>query len=285
MSPAFLRWRSAPGIFAAALLVTVSSCDDAVPAASATDNISVLSQIPDSALAQLAQRRIFFGHQSVGSNLLDGVAEIMAGDPRLRLRVVKSDAPHTISGAGIFHAFVGENRRPDRKNADFARIVNAGFGADGDVALLKYCYLDVGPATDVEHLFADYRKTVDAVRAQNPRLTVVSVTQPLTVTESAIEARVRGMLGRTSERALNAKRERFNALMRATYGADGTLFDLARIESTQPDGSRLQYTFGSDTAFALVPAYTDDGGHLNALGRRVAAEQFVAFLAGLRPSS
>ena len=280
-----LRPRCAPAVLAVALLVFVSACDEVMPTASASDTISVLSQIPDSALTQLAQRRIFFGHQSVGSNLLDGVAELMASEPRLRLRVVKSDAPHTVPGAGIFHAFVGENRRPDVKNADFARIVNAGFGADGDVALLKYCYLDMGPATDVEQLFGDYRKTVDAVRARNPRLTIVHVTQPLTVAEGALEARVRGMLGRTSERALDAKRERFNALMRAAYGAQGTVFDLARIESTQPDGSRVAYTFGGDTAFALAPAYTDDGGHLNALGRRVAAERFVAFLAGLRPSS
>jgi hypothetical protein len=32
---------------------------------------------------------------------------------------------------------------------------------------------------------------------------------------------------------------------------------------------------------ALAPAWTDDGGHLNVEGRRMIAEQFLVFLAGL----
>ena len=286
MNPtARLRCVAGARFAAAALLALLVGCDGAAPAASASSAMPVLPQLSDTALAQLAERRIFFGHQSVGANLLDGVADLMQVDERLRLRVVQTDSPETIDGPGFFHAFVGDNRRPDAKNADFSRIVNAGFGARGGVALLKYCYLDVSPSTDVDRLFAEYRRMVDSLRAEHPALTIVHVTQPLTVPENAIEARVRTLLGKASERELNARRQRYNRLMLQAWGAEGTVFDLARIESTDPDGTRHSYSVGNDTIFALAPAYTDDGGHLNALGRRAAAAEFIAFLARLAPAT
>jgi lysophospholipase L1-like esterase len=33
---------------------------------------------------------------------------------------------------------------------------------------------------------------------------------------------------------------------------------------------------------SLCPEYTEDGGHLNAVGRKTVAEQLLVFLAGLK---
>jgi hypothetical protein len=59
---------------------------------------------------------------------------------------------------------------------------------------------------------------------------------------------------------------------------DKPLFDLALIESTYPDGSRALYSRFSLQFYGLVPEYTDDGGHLNNLGRFTVAEQLIHLL-------
>lgn len=258
---------------------TMSACRGSDAGPNPSTPAPVTLAISDSTLQEFARRRVFFAHQSVGANILEGLGELAADDPRLRFPVVRADSLPSEVRPGLYHAFVGANRRPDAKNADFVRMLDEGFGAAVDIALLKYCYLDVGQSTNVEQLFADYRAAVDSVRQRFPSLTVVHVTQPLTTAESWGESRIRGLLGKASDRALNARRHEFNELMRATYGASGMLFDLARIESTNPDGSRATYMHAGDTVFALSSAYTDDGGHLNSLGRRVAAAELVGFLA------
>ena len=59
------------------------------------------------------------------------------------------------------------------------------------------------------------------------------------------------------------------------------LFDLAAVEATTLDGKRTAFEHRGTPFHALLPAYTDDGGHLNKQGRRVAAEQLLILLAGL----
>lgn len=278
------RVRNAAALFAVAVAAIGCRAADADPVPSSTAP-SVLQSIPDSAWSALAGRRIFFGHQSVGANILQGVQEIMANDPRVRVRLVQSTNPESVDGPALVHAPVGENRHPDSKDAAFARIMDAGFGKTGDVAIYKYCYVDMTPSTDVKVLFEGYKRTMDALEARYPRLTFVHVTQPLFAEEGVLSSKLRLALGKASERVLNAKRNEFNRMLLAEYGKTGAVFDLAGAESTRPDGSRVFYRAGSDTVYALAPEYTSDGGHLDARGRRAVAERFLAFLATLRPAS
>jgi len=60
-------------------------------------------------------------------------------------------------------------------------------------------------------------------------------------------------------------RGEFNRLLRERYAED-PIFDLAAVTSTYPDGRRETFTLDGKTYESLVPAYTDDGGHLNAVG-------------------
>jgi hypothetical protein len=57
------------------------------------------------------------------------------------------------------------------------------------------------------------------------------------------------------------------------------VFDLAAIESTRPDGGRETFEVEGRQVPALVPAYTDDGGHLNGPAAERVARQLVALLA------
>ena len=78
-------------------------------------------------LMRVADLSIYFGHQSVGRDLLDGVSELASPFPKIPLRIVEvgaSLARHTFG-----HAYVGENGRPESKLAAFAWKLDSGVGS------------------------------------------------------------------------------------------------------------------------------------------------------------
>ena len=240
--------------------------------------------LPDEqAWRAVAAKKIYFGHQSVGANILDGVRELMAADSGApRLTIVSADDPGAVRGPALVESYVGQNGDPASKGAAFAAALERGMGEEGGVALYKHCYVDFGRGTDVRRLFADYQARMAALRAKYPKLVIAHVTVPLTtVNENPVKKLLKSALGRPTAAEANALRSEFNALLRATYAGKEPVFDLAAIESTRPDGSRAYITRGADTVYTLAPEYTDDGGHLNAAGRRAAAAGFIAFLAKL----
>ena len=80
---------------------------------------------------------------------------------------------------------------------------------------------------------------------------------------------------------VNILRNEYNETLRKEYVNKGTLFDLAEIESTFPDGSRSTFKRNRKLHYSLVPEYTYDGSHLNEIGRKKVAEQLLIFLATL----
>ncbi|MDQ3811341.1 MAG: hypothetical protein M3336_13725, partial [Chloroflexota bacterium] len=216
----------------------------------------------------LAKKKIYFGHQSVGGNIIQGIRELMAEDPRIRLTIVEAANPASVHGPALVESHIGRNGDPKSKADEFAAILDRGMGRTGGVAMYKYCYLDIQASTDVQQMFDEYRARTSALRAKYPALTIVHITSPLTTVESPLKLLVKTALGRPTSRDLNAKRSRFNDLLRHEYSSTDPIFDLARVESTRPDGSRAFFTRASDTVSMLAPEYTTDGGHLNAAGRR-----------------
>ena len=240
-----------------------------------------LSDVDSAAWARLAQRRIFFGHQSVGQNIMDGVADVLASHRGIPLRVVETKAAGAMSLPGFYHAKIGRNEFPQEKEAEFAAIVDSAFADAPGVAMLKFCYLDVWADTDPQALFDRYERTAAELRARHAGLTLVHVTLPLTTSESGLRYLAKKLLGRSTTRDVNAVRTRYNALLRAAYEGRAPVFDLAALESTLPDGSRSFTMRGRDTAYTLAAGYTDDGGHLNEAARRRVAEQLLVLLARL----
>ena len=70
----------------------------------------------------------------------------------------------------------------------------------------------------------------------------------------------------------------FNEILKRTY-RDDPIFDLAEAESMHPDGTRETFEHEGKQYYALIDDYTDDGGHLNEIGRKIAAEQLIHTLA------
>lgn len=233
--------------------------------------------LPAGVVERVASRRIFFGHQSVGSNILDGLNDAASG--RVPLREGRNR--ELLASPGLLHAAVGQNEAPSSKLVDFEASLE-GLGGEVDIAFLKFCYVDFAGTTDAEKLFKEYRATLSRLQLKYPQVTFVHFTVPLTVVQEGVKAWLKKkVLGQEAWGAKeNEVRHHFNTLLRREL-AGQPLFDLAALESTRPDGTAATFELGGKTLPALAREYTDDGGHLNEVGRRRVAEALLTFLAGL----
>jgi hypothetical protein len=234
-----------------------------------------------SALARLAEKRVYFAHQSVGMNIFEGLEALERTGPALGLRFVDARVEGAYEQPAFGHAPVGRNHAPLAKIQDFAdALEKRGLGGRTDIALYKFCYVDFPPGAPVEEVFAAYKASHARLRAAFPAVTLVHVTAPLTVVQSGPKALVKRLVGRPLGGAeANATRERFNDLLRAEYGGREPLFDLAELEATRPDGRPVRFEHAGRTWRALAPEYASDGKHLNALGSRWVAAHLLRTLA------
>lgn len=228
----------------------------------------------------VARRRVYFGHQSVGRDIIGGL-EALNHEHRLGLHFVQTRSPSMLSGPAFVDFLAGENTRPATKNRALLQQLDARQLPDDAIAMLKYCYVDIGADTDVARVFDDYRRTVDAVRSRHPDVTVVHVAVPITSVEGVAKARIKKLLGRPSLRAANARRHEYNALLRRAFSGSEPVFDLAAVEAFGAAGAGR--AGGSERLEALDPAFTHDGGHLNALGARTVAAAMLDVLGALAP--
>ena len=277
-NPAGLRW---VGLLAFSAALLTGACRGGAVRQEPVQGASI-SEVPDTTWRSLATKRIFFGHQSVGANIMDGVADVIRDEPRIGLRVAEGEAALAGGGGFFAHGPVGRNGDPGLKTDDFARLIEGPLRGKLDVAFHKYCYADISEATDVAAVFDRYQKTMARLRAEFPGVVFVHVTTPLVRVQSGPKATLKLLFGRSPGRyGGNFARERFNGLMRDAYRGREPLFDLATIEATRPDGGREAIRSGSRSGYALVPAYTADNSHLNEVGRRRVAEELLVFLARL----
>jgi hypothetical protein len=260
--------------------LAAAACRGGESATTMEQPVLKFEQITPEQWNRLAGERIFFGHQSVGSNIMDGVRDIMASNKNVRLNIVDATNVTDMSAPGFYHAPVGKNGEPATKLADFRKRVPAM--ADSGIALMKYCYVDVGLTTDPKKLFEEYRQNVDAIRAENPNLTVVHMTLPL-LTDAGTLRHVAALARRKpTGRQLNLIRHQFNEMLRTTYGGREPIFDLASLEATKSNGEMKLVNYKGARFPVLAQEWTYDGGHLNEAGRRRIAEAFLTMLVSVQ---
>ena len=241
-------------------------------------SVAAASGITTDDLATVSRAKIFFGHQSVGMNILDGVHAVYAAHGMATPRIEEGSTQPGPAGGFIDHAFIGENGDPLLKIQDFGAKMRSGTGQQVNVAMMKFCYIDINGSTDVNALFDSYRTSRAALQREFPDLTFIYVTVPLT-TEPGLLAKMKGLLtGSSRSAADNAARERLNALIRRQYAGDH-LFDLAAIESTAPDGSRAMGSYQGQRYYALYDGYAADYGHLNSEGAQTVAIAWLKTIA------
>jgi hypothetical protein len=231
----------------------------------------------DTALAT----RVFFLHQSVGASLLSGVVALARDAGR---DFTPTDLDHVGKQPGATWVETWGGYDPPKRLDIFVSALRGGLKTD--LAFMKLCFRDFGPGTDVADLFARYQSAITTLKRERPDVRFAHVTVPLRARPTGVKATIKRLIGRDREDIANAKRAEFNRRLFAAFPSD-PIFDLARLESTRPDGTRQTFEYDGQVYYSLVPDYTPDGGHLNERAQRALAAElirFVARTAGEKPS-
>ncbi|MBI4534517.1 MAG: SGNH/GDSL hydrolase family protein [Candidatus Melainabacteria bacterium] len=199
--------------------------------------------IPQRWLDRARALDVYFGHQSVGSNLLAGLTELSGQNAaHYKIEIVQDpDKSWFKAHSGIGEFSVGENGSPSQKIQDFAqRLTKRGYGSNINVAMMKFCYVDITPHTHQSEVFRAYVNAMENLEHSQPGLRLVWCTCPLVSSED------------------NSVREAFNRSIRQYCKTKGkVLFDIADIESHDPKGKPSYY--GSSPS--LFKGYSQDGDH------------------------
>lgn len=232
-------------------------------------------------LRTLSGMRVFFGHQSVGRNILDGV-RALASEAGVQLRIEELAGASPAAGPGLFHANIGENGAPARKLEEFVAAVGTPDSVTYDLALLKFCYVDLDDDSlerSPKALFDRYSAAVTRLVSRPGAPVLIHSTMPLTADPPGWKTTVKRWLGReTWTDAANIRRNEYNRLLRANFGATET-FDIARIEATHADGSVSAFESGGRKIETMAAEHTYDGGHLTDASARHVAAAFLHTLA------
>lgn len=272
--------RSSAGLMTLVLLAT--SCTGDRPPSAHTE-LPVADSRLAAELGRVRGARLLFLHHSVGRDMLDGIEalDVDAGGGRIR-RATLEDATAS-TGPMLAHFSGGRNGDPKSKMDAFAAALLAEPHVRFELAFMKLCYADFHPRTDVEPLFAHYEQTIAAIRRARPDIRLAHVTVPLRIQPRDIKSRIRRLLGlEVWEDAANARRAEFSERITRAFSGDA-IFDLARVESTAPDGRQVTFDGERRSYAALYAGYTEDGGHLDASGRRVVGAAAIRFLTQALP--
>jgi len=228
----------------------------------------------------LSQKKVFFGHKSVGVNIIEGLEEVMARKPGIHLNIRETIDPADFSGPVFAHSSIGRNKAPLSKISAFKEIMESGIGQAADIAFFKFCFVDFDRATDIESIFRSYVGLVNDLERHFPGLKIVTFTVPLMSKPVGIKTRLKKLLGRLPwYEEDNVKRNLFNDMLRARF--KGSLFDLAAIESRIDDTKKATFRDNGKDYELLNRGYTDDGGHLNSIGRQIVAIELLRTLSVL----
>ncbi len=75
-----------------------------------------IKDVPDAVWQKLSTKKIYFAHQSVGFNIMEGIQDVMVEHPEIKLNIVET-ADQSDFKAGLDSPFQGgQKRRPGIKN-------------------------------------------------------------------------------------------------------------------------------------------------------------------------
>ena len=238
-----------------------------------------VTDIPADAWTRLNKSVVFFGHKSVGNNIIDGIYDLIDSHSYINLRIYETKAVDQITGAMFIHAPVGRNMEPESKILEFKKIMEGGFGEKVDVAFFKFCYADIVSYSNPDVILDAYCKTMETLRGRFPNVIFVHVTVPLCAppktTKDIFKLNIKRVFGRSTVLDDNFIRAQYNELLRERFSGKEPIFDIAEYEALGPDGLRYYCLCKGHEVPVLVKSYTNDGGHLNIFGRRYVAEQLL----------
>jgi disulfide oxidoreductase YuzD len=241
-----------------------------------------IKDVSASSWEKLAQKKIYFGHQSVGFNIIDGINDVMKEHSGINVNIVETADESNFKVGLLAHSRVGKNVDPKSKITEFANFIDSGIGKKADAAALKFCYVDITAGTNANNVFNVYSDSILQLKAKYPDMIIIHFTNPLTQRQTGLKTWIKKVIGRPIGGVDdNIKRNEYNEMLIKLYEGKEPIFDIAKIQSTFPDGTRCSFSKDGKTYYSMVPEYTTDGGHLNETGRKKVAEQFLILLANL----
>ena len=230
-------------------------------------------------IEQISDAKIYFGHQSVGRNILAGL-EAWQDATGTSLAIVESRDFSTVPESAFVHFAVGQNGDPSGKVDDFVSLMETVSVEEHPLAFFKFCYVDFNPETDVKGVYEYYKKNMLELKDRFPHIRFLASTVPYTGVQTGLKGRVKKILGRAPNGALeNGKRKEFNDMILNDLASTFPVFDLAAAESTRPDGSIETFRYKGKEYPCLPSFYRSDMGHLNEEGARIVSFNLLAFLA------
>lgn len=228
-------------------------------------------------IKSLTMNKVFFGHQSLGSQIVNRIQAIIKHYDQIRdVLIIKTSESTKFKKHGIYHMNIGRNRSPKSKCDAFkAFLIKDNRGEKFDIAFFKFCFVDITRHTDIKDVMNYYVDTVDSVKKHFPDLTIVHITTPLTVHAWGLKGWLKNLLVADLD---NVKRNQFNQLLLETYKNQDPIFDLAKVESTKSDSKRSFFTYKGQTYYSLCRQYSSDGGHLNEQASELAAVELLHVL-------
>ena len=141
--------------------------------------IERIKGITSSQLDNLQHKKIYFGHQSVGYNILDGINGVLRENNLNVLSIRESKDANDFGTATFLYSRIGINEKPLLKIDGFAQNIENGIGGNAAFAFFKLCFVDIDGTSDVGALFEQYRSMMASLRDRYPNKTFIHVTVPL----------------------------------------------------------------------------------------------------------
>ena len=249
------------------------------------NKLSILN-VPKEQLEKLKSKKLLFGHQSVGNNIIDGIKKLMEKNTELQLNIKEANSPDVFSQPLFGHFSVGKNMDPKSKCDSFKEIMDSGVGEKVDTAFFKLCFVDIHENTNLKEIFDYYVNTMEYLKSKYPKVTFIHITTPLTAIPNDPKTKIKSLLKKILKKpdwvyTAIVQRNEYNNFILSKYQGKEPIFDLASTESTWPDGHRQSFTCNGKNYYSLVPIYTYDEGHLNNLGQIIAAKELIKLLCEL----
>ncbi len=254
-------------------------------------NVSQADSIPQTYSDRIRTMDIFFGHRSVGFNILSGIDSLKSANParfsinRISFSAYDPDYSWFNGANGIADIEIGANGDYQSKINRFSELLNNGFGSALNklnsngipgVAMMKFCYVDI--TSNPSAIWNSYLSTLTNLQTAYPITQFVFWTIPLSTISG------------------NEDRNILNQSIRTHTNGKNVVFDLADIETYAPNGNRccatdrlgINGTCAANATPVLCQQYFDasdpynDDGHLvSALGQERVARAWWVLMANI----
>ena len=242
------------------------------------------SSIKDVAISkwgQLSRKKIYFGHRSVGNNIIDGIKNLIGENPQIKLNITQPTDKIEKKNGFFMHSMIKQNASPKIIAIDYEQLQENLNGSSFDIVLIRFTpFYD---ETEMDGIFADYKQALNQLKNKYPNTIFIHGTYPLTRSKTTWKTWIKKIIGKKEiwEYDQNIKVNEFNNSLRKEYLGKDPFFDLARFQSTYPDGRRSTFTKEGKTYFHMVPDFTYDNVHLNENARRMIAERLLLYMISL----